>query len=201
MKKHLLLLTALDRDDPDGAYLYYLWNQLSPGTTVTLSDPLIKKPTLSAPAFRSIGERLEFELAVTDADGFEHSDSVFVNINNVLLPPVAEAGPDHVIEPGIRLTLNGSDSYDPDSTISSVLREQVSVATQVSLTAPNELMAEFTTPTIEEEVLTFKLTVKDNDNLVSEDMVNVTVTPAAVSAASSNGGCSGGGCFIQSVMN
>ena len=73
-----------------------------------------------------------------------------------------------------------------------------------TLTTPNDLTTELTAPAVdtEEAVLTFKLTVKDNDNLVSEDMVDVTVTPAAVSAASSNGGGSGGGgCFIQSVMN
>jgi hypothetical protein len=63
-------------------------------------------------------------------------------------------------------------------------------------------MKEFTTPAVEGEVLTFKLTVKDNDDLVSEDIVNVTVTPAAISEASYNGGGSGGGgCFIQSVIN
>ena len=92
--------------------------------------------------------------------------AVFVDINNVLIPPVADAGPDHVIAPGITVTLDGSNSYDPDGTISSVLWEQVSGATQVSLTAPNELMTEFTTPAVEGEVLTFKLTITDNDDLV-----------------------------------
>jgi lysophospholipase L1-like esterase len=297
-EKTLVTLDGSGSDDPDGTYLYYRWQQLSAGTTVTLSDPSNKKPTFIAPAVGLSGERLEFELTVTDGDGFEHSDSVFVDINNVLIPPVADAGPDHIIPPGITVTLNGSDSYDPDGTISSVLWEQVSGATQVSLTAPSELMTEFTAPShegdvltfkltvtdndvlassdivtiivnipeapvadagldqsvteggtvtlnglnshdpdgtiasvrwdqisgnplvnlttptdltteftapavdTEETVLTFKLTIKDNDNLVSEDMVEVTVTPAAVSAASSNGGGSGGGgCFIQSVMN
>ena len=194
---------SIDPDAPDGdpSPLDLFWAQQS-GTVVNISNPAAQKPTFMAPAVGSIGERLEFELTVTDVDGFKHSDSVFVDINNVLIPPVANAGPDHVIAPGITVTLNGSDSYDPDGTISSVLWEQVAGATQVSLTAPNELMTEFTTPSVEREVLTFKLTITDNDNLVSEDMVEVLVTPAAVSAASSNGGGSGGGgCFIQSVMN
>ena len=179
-EKTVVTLDGSGSDDPDGTYLYYWWQQLSAGTTVTLSDPTINKPTFIAPAVGSNGERLEFELTVTDADGFEHSDSVFVDINNVLLPPVADAGPDHVIAPGITVTLNGSDSYDPDGTISSVLWEQVSGATQVSLTAPNELMTEFTTPSVEGEVLTFKLTVTDNDVLAGSDIVTITVnTPEA----------------------
>ena len=66
------------------------------------------------------------------------------------------------------------------------------------------MTTDLTAPVVDtgEAVLTFKLTIKDNDNLVSEDTVNVTVTPtpAVVSAASSSGG-GGGGCFIQSVMN
>lgn len=201
-EKTLVTLDGSGSDDPDGVYLYYLWNQLSPGITVTLSDPSNKKPTFIAPAVGSIGERLEFELTVTDVDGFVHSYSVFIHINNVLLPPVAEADPDHVIEPGITVTLNGSDSYDPDGTISSVLWEQISGNPLVDLTTPTDLTA----PAVDTEeavlTLTFKLTVKYNDDLVSEDIVNVTVThsPAVVSAASSSGG-GGCGCFIQSVMN
>ena len=290
---------SIDPDAPDdeSSPLDFFWAQQS-GTVVTISNPAAQKPTFMAPAVGSNGERLEFKLTVADVDGFENSDSVLVDINNVLIPPVADAGPDHVIAPGITVTLNGSDSYDPDGTISSVLWEQVSGATQVSLTAPNELVTAFTTPShagevltfqltvtdndvlaasdimtitvntpeapvadagldqsvtegetvtlvglnshdpdgtialvrweqvsgnplvglttptdltteftapavdTEETVLTFKLTIKDNDNLVGEDMVEVTVKPAAVSAASSNGGVSGGGgCFIQSVMN
>jgi hypothetical protein len=92
-------------------------------------------------------------------------------------------------------------SYDPDGTITSVQWEQLSGDPLVDLTTPTDLTTDLTAPAVE-AVLTFKLTVKDNDNLVSEDTVNVTVTPAAVSAASSNGGGGGGGgCFIQSVMN
>jgi lysophospholipase L1-like esterase len=174
-EKKIVTLDGTGSDDPDGASLSYFWEQKPPGTTVTLSDPTTKKPTFKAPAVGLSGEKLEFKLTVTDDDGFEHSDSVFVNINNVLLPPVANAGPDHVIAPGITVTLNGSDSYDPDGTISSVLWEQVSGATQVSLTTPNELMTEFITPPVEGEVLTFKLTIRDDDDLARSDTVIIIV--------------------------
>ena len=174
-EKTLVTLDGTGSDDPDGPYLYYWWQQLSPGTTVTLSDPTTKKPTFRAPAVGSTGERLEFELTVTDTDGFEHSDSVFVDINNVLLPPVADAGSDQSVTEGQTVTLNGSNSYDPDGTISSVQWEQISGNTQVGLTTPTELMTEFTTPAVEGEVLTFKLTVIDNDGLATSDTVTTTV--------------------------
>ena len=83
-EKTLVTLDGSGSDDPDGTLLYYWWQQLSTGTTVTLSDPSIKKPTFRAPATGSNGERLEFELTVTDTDGFEHSDTVFIDVNNVL---------------------------------------------------------------------------------------------------------------------
>ena len=73
-EKTLVTLDGSGSDAPDGTYLYFFWTQLS-GTTVNISDPTAKKPTFMAPAVGSIGERLEFELTVTDADGFEHSDS------------------------------------------------------------------------------------------------------------------------------
>ena len=142
-------------------------------------------------------------MTVTDTDGFEHSARVFVDINNVLLPPAADGGPQHVFAPGITVTLNGSNSYDSDGTNSSVLWEQVSGNTLVDLATPTDLTTDLTAPAVDTggAVLMFKLIVKDNDNLVSEDTVNVTVTSATVSAASSDRGASGGSCFIQSVMN
>ena len=119
-----------------------------PGTSVTLSDRTDENPTFTAPEVGLSGERLEFKLTVTDADGFQNSDTVLVDINDVLLPPVADAGADQTVTPGTTVTLNGSNSYDPDGTITSVHWEQVSGATQVSLSNPNELMTSFTAPAV-----------------------------------------------------
>jgi len=202
-EKTLVTLDGSGSEDPDGAYLYYWWQQLSAGTTVTLSDPTINKPTFIAPAVGTNGERLEFELTVTDSDGFEHSDSVFVDINNVLLPPVAEAGPDHVFPPGIKVTLDGTNSYDPDGTIASVLWEQVSGTTQVDLAAPDELITKFTTPSTKGEVLTFRLTIRDDDNLASDDTVTISVnTPEApIADAGSDQSVAEGGTVTLNGLN
>jgi len=301
-EKTIITLDGSGSNDPDapvGIPLDYRWEQQS-GISVNLSNLTAQKPTFTAPGVEAGGERLGFKLTVTDADGFEHSDTVFTDVSNVLILPVADAGPDQTVAEGRTVALDGSNSQDPDGTISSVQWVQVSGNTQVTLMAPTDLTTQFeapevdaegdlltfkltvtdndglvstdtvtitvkileapvadagsdqsvtegetiilngsnsndpdgtitsvqweqlsgntlvdlTTPTVlttyltapavdtEGDVLTFKLTIKDNDDLVSEDIVNVTVTPAAVSAISSNGGGSGGGgCFIQSVMD
>ena len=185
--------------DPDGVSLGFLWEQVPQvptGTSVTLSDRTDENPTFTAPSVGLSGERLEFKLTVTDADGFQHSDTVLVDINDVLLPPVADAGGNQTVTPGSTVMLNGSNSYDPDGTITSVQWEQVSGATQVSLSNPTGLMTSFTAPEAEGEVLAFKLTLKDDNNQVSEDSANVTI---ATSTSNDSGG--GGGCFIQTVTN
>jgi hypothetical protein len=204
----LVTLDGSGSFDPDGASLNYLWEQIPqvpPGTSVTLSDQTAEKPTFTAPEVKLSGERLEFKLTVTDADGFQNSDTVLVDLNDVLLPPVANAGADQTVAPGTKVTLNGSNSYDPDGMITSVQWEQISGKAQVTLTTPNDLTTDFMAPEVDADgdVQMFRLTVKDNDDLVSEGTVTIAITPPRVISATDNsaGGSGGGGCFIQSVMN
>lgn len=203
-EKTLVTLNGSDSKDPDGTKLFYLWRQMSPGTSVTLSDPTIKKPTFRAPAVGVSGERLTFKLTVTDSDGFENSDTVVVDIVDALSPPEADAGADQTVTQGSVVTLSGVGSIDPDDpdgSFSSVQWEQIAGKTQVYLTTPDELTTDFTAPAVDADgdVLTFKLTVRDNDGLVGEDSVNVTITPAGKQVPDSGGG--GGGCFIQTVVD
>jgi hypothetical protein len=143
---------------------------------------------------------LTFRLTVTDSDGLVSSDTVSVTVY-LPQPPVADAGPDQSVTEGQTVTLDGSNSYDPNETNIAVQWKQLTGSTQVVLNTPNELTTEFTAPEVgtDRDELTFKLTINDDDGLTSEDEVRVTITPAAVSAASSSGG-GGGGCFIQAVM-
>ncbi len=209
-EKTLVTLNGSGSNDPDGTVLVYLWSQISPGTIVTLSDPTIKKPTFRAPVVGASGERLTFKLTVTDTDGFKHSDTVFVDVRDVLIPPEADAGADQTVTQGRTVTLDGAGSIDPDDpggTFSLVKWEQIAGKNHVDLTTPGELMTTFTAPPVDSDgdVLTFKLTVRDTDDLVGEDSVNVTITaasePVPDSGSGSGGGGGGGGCFIQAVVN
>ena len=180
------------------------WEQVAGKNQVTLTTPDELTTEFTAPAVDSDGDVLTFELTVTDNDGLSSSDTVTVK---VAAPeaPVAKAGVDQSVADGELVTLNGSESYDPDGTISVVQWEQISGKNQVTLTSPNELTTEFKAPAVDSDgdTLTFKLMIIDIDGLDSEDIVNVTIAPTAVSPAnsSSSGSGGGGGCFIQSVMN
>ena len=187
----LVTLDGSGSIDPDGASMSYFWEQIPqvpPGTLVTLSDPRTENPTFTAPEVGLSGERLEFKLTVTDAEGFQNSDTVFVDVNDVLLPPVADAGANQTVPAGTTVTLDGSNSYDPDGTI--VQWEQVSGATQVSLGTPNELITNFMAPAVAGE-LVFKLTLTDALNQSSEDFVSVTTTATPAPTPPDSGG--GGG--------
>jgi hypothetical protein len=196
-------LNGSNSHDPDGTISSAQWEQVSGKNQVTLTTPADLTTSFTAPAVDSDGDVLMFKLTVKDDDGLVSSDTATITVH-IPESPVANAGPDLSVTAGKTVTLNGANSYDPDGTITSVQWEQLSGNTLVDLTTPTDLTTDLTAPAVDtgEAVLMFKLTVKDNDNLASEDTVNVTVTPAAVSAASSDRGASGGGgCFIQSVMN
>ena len=167
---------SVDPDQPAGDPLFYSWEQES-GPEVLISDPTVPKPTFTAPEVDAGGDSLGFKLTVTDADGFEHSDTVSVDIDNVFVQPVADAGPDQIVPENKMVTLNGAGSHDPDGTILSVKWEQVSGKAQVTLTAPAGLTTQFEAPEVDSDgdILTFKLTVNDNDGLVSSDTVKITV--------------------------
>jgi len=194
---------SLDPDDPGGTFSLVQWTQISGLTQVTLSTPNELTTDFTAPGVDTNGDVLTFELTVMDNDGLSSSDTVAVNVT-VPEAPVADAGLDQRVKEGQTVMLNGSGSHDPDGTISLVQWAQISGKNQITLTTPNELTTEFMVPAVDSDgdVLTFSLMVEDNDGLVSEDNISVTITPTAISTANSNGGGSGGGgCFIQTVMN
>ncbi len=100
--------------------------------------------------------------------------------------PVADSGPDQVAAPGTTVTLNGSNSTDPDGSALTYTWVQTSGPT-VKLTNANTSVATFNAPPASAggaTALSFMLTVKDAANLTSTaaSIVNVT-TLAPLSAA------------------
>jgi hypothetical protein len=71
--------------DPDGTIVTYHWIQTA-GTTITLSDAAAVKPDFTAPqVVSSAGETLKFQLTVTDNGGLTNTDTVFINVNDLVL--------------------------------------------------------------------------------------------------------------------
>jgi hypothetical protein len=97
-------------------------------------------------------------------------------------PPVADAGPDQTVDEGVTVTLDGSNSSDPDNDISSYQWNQTG-GLSVSLSNSSAARPTFTAPNVGSggESLTFQLTVTDSGGLQSTDtcIVNVS-TPVLI---------------------
>jgi len=96
------------------------------------------------------------------------------------IPPSADAGPDHSVDEGDMVTLDGSNSSDPDDGIASARWTQLS-GIPVNLSDPAAFQPTFLAPhNSEGEALTFQLTVMDNGGLTSQDTCTVTLAAATV---------------------
>nr|NIQ38343.1 hypothetical protein [Pseudomonadota bacterium] len=172
----VVTLNGSNSSDPDDGIASYLWEQTA-GTPVTLSDPNSSQPTFTAPDAGLDGASLTFQLTVTDGGGLQATDTCTVNIAGANNPPTADAGPDQEVEEGVVVTLDGSNSSDPDNWVASYLWEQTS-GPQVTLSDPNSAQPTFTAPDVGPDgiSLTFKLTVTDMGGLQATDTCIVNVS-------------------------
>jgi hypothetical protein len=160
--------------DPDDGIESYRWKQVA-GPSVSLSDPEVKKPTFKAP--NVVGSKsLKFELTVTDFGGLKDTDTTIVNVMGGNDPPTTDAGPDQNVEEETTVTLDGSNSSDPDDGIESCRWKQV-VGPSISLSNPEAVQPTFMAPNVEPDGVsfTFELTVTDVGGLQSSDTTIVNV--------------------------
>ena len=168
--------------DPDDGITEYMWTQPE-GPAVKLSDAGVMNPTFLAPEVTPDNAKLSFELTVKDAGGLQSSATVFVNVEPVdsaptspNQPPQADAGPDLTVNVGDLVTLDGSNSSDPDDGIAGYLWKQVD-GPQVKLNNPPPERPTFIAPQVSEgkAALTFELTVTDSAGQPATDTAVVTV--------------------------
>ncbi len=95
------------------------------------------------------------------------------------------------------VTLDGSNSFDPDDGIESYLWKQVA-GQSVTFSDPTSAQPTFEAPSFDDsgdQPLVFELIVTDNGGLQSSDSTNVSVS----NFEKDNPGTSGGGCFIDTA--
>jgi hypothetical protein len=162
--------------DPEGAIAGFRWQQTS-GIQVVLSDPAAPRTELTVPQVISNTETLVFRLTVEDAEGLRDSDEVAVVVLWENNPPIAEAGPDRVVETGAQVQLTGADSVDSDDGIADYTWRQTTGPPVNLAIEPGGASVEFTAPRSAESpvVLTFQLTVTDRHGLSDSDEIAVTV--------------------------
>jgi hypothetical protein len=120
--------------------------------------------------------------------------------------PVANAGADQSVTEGDTVTLDGTGSTDSQGgTIASYTWEEVGTSLVTITTGAVPGTATFTAPNVDANgvILTFRLTVTDNDGLSSSATTNVTVNDTAAVVpppTGDGGGGGGGGCFVQAMF-
>jgi len=162
--------------DVENDPLTYTW-------TATSSDFLIHNPsnpgtTFTAPSVLS-SKQVELTCSVSDGT-VTASDSLTVMVQNTLsLDIVANAGPDQIVNEKVKITLDGSQSFDPENQSLSYMWAQTSGET-VIIDSENSVETSFTSPTVannEIKVLVFELMVYDDNGREAFDTVMITVDP------------------------
>ena len=147
----------------------------------------IVNPSITLPEVNDTTD-VTITLTVTDNDNQQSSDDVIITINNVLIPPIAEAGPetDFVAEDSTYI-LDGSVSSDPNGNIISYLWS--SESPEIVFIDPNSSVASFIAPLVDADTdFTITLTVTDNDNQQASDNIIVTVQNVVLGVPEANAG-------------
>src|SRR3989442_6321666 len=170
----IVTLNGTDSTDSDGTIESYSWLQTN-GTNISLTDPTSASPSFTAPEVGTDGNLLTFDLTVTDNDLQTSKDTVNIMVENVNIPPIANAGADRVVNEGNAVTLNGTVSSDTDGDILTYSWLQTN-GTSIELINDTKAYTSFTAPEVNSTgiVLTFKLTVSDGF-ANSTDTVDITV--------------------------
>jgi len=191
-----VVLDGSNSFDPDDGIESYRWEQVA-GPSVSLSDPEAVQPTFFAPNVGTDGVSFTFELIVADVGGLQSSDTTIVNVIWLNDPPTANAGTDQTVLEKSTVTLDGSESSDPDGGIESYRWKQVA-GPSVTFSDPTDDQPTFEAPSFDDsddQPLIFELIVTDDGGLQSSDSTNVSVS----NYEKDNPGASGGGCFIDTA--
>ena len=166
--------------DPDGgAIISYRWQQVSGNPIVTLSGANTATPTFIAPATLT-DTTLTFQLTVTDSDGGASSSNtvnVIIRTSSTNQPPIANAGPNQIVNQLSLVSLDGTASYDPDGGRIVSYSWVQTAGIPVLLNGAGTATPTFTAPIVSSDtILAFSLKVTNNKGIVSNNPAIVYIT-------------------------
>jgi len=186
----LVTLSGSASNDSDGTIVGYYWTQRAGSPTVAINTPTSITASFTAPEVTE-STTLTFDMKVTDNDGAEATDYVYVTVEPAVEPnqdPTAETANNFSADENTLITLDGSASDDSDGTISSFSWTQVAGSPVVAINNPTTAVANFTAPEVTESItLTFELMVTDNDGADDSTTITITVNPTEDEPVTSNG--------------
>ena len=163
--------------DLDGSINSIIWSQIAGSRASILSSVNSTSLRFITPDVPVAGETITFRLIARDDAGATQLADLNVPISNLNRSPIANAGPDLSVSETVMITLNGS-ATDPDvdSSISSIVWTQMS-GPEVILSSTSTAVVSLMTPSVSVAgaVLSFRLTVTDDQGATSSDDVTVTV--------------------------
>jgi len=161
--------------DSDGFIETYSWEKIA-GPNVILNVTNTDTLSFTSPEVIS-DESISFRLTVTDNDGASSYGDITFNVNNVNQLPIAITGIDQTVKTESLVTLDGSNSEDPDGVIQEYTWTQLS-GTNVSLSDSLSMGPSFSAPLVTtDEILEFQLVVTDNETAIGITTTQITVTP------------------------
>jgi hypothetical protein len=158
----------------DNGTTSYLWSVVD-SDLITLDITDAESLSFSSPDVDS-DTWFTFRLTVTSSTGVSQSDTINVLVENVPITPQISAGSNITVTEGTLVTLSGSSS-DTDGYVISYSWTQLS-GLEVILDNPLTPVPSFTAPETDETLmLSFELTISDDEQNISTDIVLVQTNP------------------------
>ncbi len=172
LPKDSALLDGSASADPDGSIVEYKWSKLA-GPPSSFITNLSSAQTMTTGLEQGV---YQFELVVTDDDGFLDKDTMQVTVlSSTNQPPVANAGTDQtIVLPVNSIELDGSASSDPDNNISTYAWTNISGPGPNTIVNNNSVKTEVTV--LVAGTYLFELRVTDAEGLFSLDTMQVIVS-------------------------
>jgi hypothetical protein len=152
-----------------GVFLFTAANAEWVNTTHAQVVPSIQSQTVPEQALKNSNAATPFSLPSIKLDNN-------TNIAKAKIGPNAVAGADQIVKEGSTVTLNGSESRDPNGVILSYSWRQIPTSHFITLSGADTPVWSFIAPRVSADTtLTFELTVTDSNGLTDKNTVNVLV--------------------------